>query len=84
MLFNITVLLKNNQILNFQIHKIFPVLPGRLTVLEAALDGPSSIHVSWQEPSEGGPIEGYNICYWSSLDTVTDIPVDNDVSDIFF
>ena len=55
------------------------MLPGKLTVLEAVLETPSSIHASWIKPDIGGPIDGYNVIYWDDPENMITVPVDKEV-----
>ena len=58
------------------------MLPGKLKGIEAELEGPSSVHVSWEGPdkNDGGPIKGYKIMYWDKPESTETIPVGSDVS----
>ena len=56
------------------------VLPGKVEDIEAELNGPSAINVSWKKPEEGGPVDGYKVLYWDKPESVKTAEVDKDVS----
>ena len=64
----------------------FTVLPGKVDDIEAELNGPSAINVSWKKPEEGGPVDGYKILYWDKPESVKTAEVEKEVSfyKIFF
>ena len=55
------------------------VLPGKVKDLSAELESPTSIHVAWKKPEEGGPITGYKFMYWDRPEEIIAANVDHDV-----
>ena len=56
------------------------VLPGKVEDIEAELNGPSAINVSWKKPEEGGPVDGYKVLYWDKPESVKTAEVEKEVS----